>query len=91
MKKERPTLPPWGYAYAMRQAERLKLKYPKGLTGLDISHELGLSKKGATWNMNHRGFYTFDGHYRWEDVAAVLTYRQYCRQQQLDELLGRNK
>ena len=69
----------------------MKLTYPKGLTGGDVGREFGLTKKGAIWNMNHRGFYTFDGRYRWEDVAAVLTLRQYRRQQQLDEILGRNK
>lgn len=91
MKRDRPDLPPWGYDFAMRQAERLKLAYPKGLTGRDVGREFGLSRKSGVNAMNKRGFYAFDGRYRWEDVAAMLTMRQYRRMKELDELLGRNK
>lgn len=91
MKKDRPKLPAWGYDYAMEQAQRLKLTYPKGMTGGDVGREFGIRRNGARKYMNHRGFYAFDGRYRWEDVAVVLTERRYWRKKQLDEILGRNK
>ena len=84
----RPKLPAWGYNYAMAQAKRLKLTYPKGLTGRDLANELGLSPKSARNAMNSHDFYVFDRRYRWEDVAAMLTYRQVKRMAQLDELIG---
>ena len=84
----KPKLPAWGYNYAMAQAKRLKLTYPKGLTGADVGRELGLSHRSAIKAMNYFNFYTFDKRYRWEDVAAMLTYRQVKRMAQLDELLG---
>lgn len=91
MKRDRPDLPPWGYDFAMRQAGRLKLTYPKGLTGRDVGREFGISRRGGICAMNHHGFYTFNQKYRWEDVASMLTLRQYRRMKELDEILGRNK
>lgn len=81
----RPKLPAWGYEYAMEKAKGLRKKYPKGLTGRDLSVEFGISQKGAVNAMNRYNFYTFDKRYRWEDVAVMLTYRQVVRLQQLQE------
>ncbi len=91
MKKDRPKLPAWGYDYAMEQAQRLKQTYPKKLRGGDVGREFGIQKDSATKYMNSRGFWAFDNRYRWEDVAAVLTERQYWRRKKLDEILGRSK
>ena len=85
---KKPKLPAWGYDYAMAQAKRLKLAYPKGLTGRDLANELGLSPKSARGAMNRHDFYVFDSRYRCEDVAAMLTYRQVKRMAQLDKLIG---
>ena len=82
----RPKLPDWGYDFAMTQARRLKRTYPKGLTGRDLGREIGLCNKSAVSVMNKHDFHCFDRRYRWEDVAAMLTYRQVARMKQLHKV-----
>ena len=83
----RPKLPAWGYEYALDLAYRLRKKYPKGLTGQEMGVELGLSRRSAVSIMNKHDFHAFDRRWRWEDVAAMLTYRQAMRMKQIHKLV----
>lgn len=69
--------------YAMKQAQRLKQEYPKGLTSRDLSKELNCTPLNARKAMNKRGFTQVYKRYSVCDVAALLAFRYWYRKRQI--------